>query len=139
VDWRPFADRADRLGAPVLTTTGPDGWPLPVRCRGAVRTDDGYLLEPPAGVSVPAGPACFTAHTHTESMDGQENVVLVGSAHPVADGRVHLRVERALADWSITGPKLARPFAFAAKGRSLRPRLRQEAERRGQPVPKVNL
>jgi hypothetical protein len=49
------------------------------------------------------------------------------------------RVDRALADWSITGSKLSRTFGFAAKGRGLRPRLRQEAERRGQPVPKVNL
>jgi hypothetical protein len=60
-DWRPFADRAERLGPPVLKVTGPNGWPLPVRCRGAVRTEDGFVVEPPAGVSLPGGAACLTA------------------------------------------------------------------------------
>jgi hypothetical protein len=138
-DWRPFADRADRLERPVLTVTGDDGWPLPLRCRSAVRTTDGYLLEPPAGVPVTAGPACLTAHTHTDVMDAQENVVLLGSVEPADDGRVHLRVERALADWSITGSKFGRMAGFVTKGRKLRPRLRLEAERRGQPVPEIRL
>jgi hypothetical protein len=138
-DWRPFADRADRLGPPVLTVTDVDGWPLALRCRSAVRTTDGYLLEPAAGVPVGAGPACLTAHTHSPVMDEQENVVLLGTAEPTDDGRVHLRVERALADWSITGSKFGRMAGFITKGRKLRPRLRLEAERRGQPVPEIRV
>jgi hypothetical protein len=138
-DWRPFADRADRLGTPVLTVVGPDGWPLPVRCREAERVGDGYLLRPPIGVSLPGGPACLTAHTHSPAMDAQENVVLVGSAEPLGDGRIHLRVERPLTDWSITGSRLRRSLGFLANGRTLRPRLAAEAARRGQPAPVVRL
>ena len=41
-------------------------------------------------------------------MDTQENVVLVGSAEPADGGRIHVRVERALSDWSITGSRLRR-------------------------------
>lgn len=138
-DWRPFADRTDRLGAPVLTAVGEDGWPLPVRCRSAQRTLDGYLLRPPAGVSLAAGPACLTAHTYSDVMDSQENVVLVGTLEPADGGLVHLRVERALADWSIVGSKFGRMAGFITKGRKLRPRLEIEAGRRGQKVPRINV
>lgn len=138
-DWRPFADRADRLGPPVLTVTGADGWPLPVRTRAAERTDDGYLLTPPAGVDLPAGPACLTAHRHSPTLDSQENVVMVGQAEPADDGRVHLRIDRALTDWSLTGRRLSRTMGFMANGKTLRPRLEAEAARRGQPAPTVRI
>jgi hypothetical protein len=138
-DWRPVADRAERLGAPVLTVVGPDGWPLPVRCRDAERTVDGFLVRPPAGVEVGSGPTCLTAHWHDESFSGQENVVLVGTAEPADDGRVHVRVERALSDWSITGSRLAKTAGFLAKGRDLSKRLAVESARRGQPAPVVRL
>lgn len=138
-DWRPFADRADRLGAPVLTVVGADGWPLPLRCRGAERTADGYLLVPPAGVHLTGGPACITAHWHPPDMSQQENVVLVGTAEPTDDGRMQVRVVRALTDWSITGSRLGRTLRFVANGRALRPRLQQEAMRRGQSAPAINL
>jgi hypothetical protein len=121
----------------VLTLVGEDGWPLPVRCRGAVRTDDGYLVQPPVGVSPTTGPACLTWHTHTPGLATQENVVMAGSARPTADGRVHVRVDRALTDWSITGSKLGRTLGFLANGRALRPRLEAEARRRGQSAPRV--
>jgi hypothetical protein len=138
-DWRPFADRAGRLGAPVLTVTGADGWPLPVRCRGAVRTDDGFLVEPPAGVQLAAGPACLTAHTHGAKLESQENVVLVGTAEPADGDLMHVRVERALTDWSITGSRIGRTLGFLANGRALRPRIQAEAARRGQPAPRVRI
>jgi hypothetical protein len=138
-DWRPFADRADRLGAPVLTVMSTDGWPLPVRCRSAERTTDGYVVVPPVGVDVPGGPACLTAHWHPPDMSQQENVVLVGSAESTSDGRVRVRVVRALTDWSLTGTRMRRTIGFLANGRALRPRLRQEAGRRGQSPPVVDL
>ena len=138
-DWRPFADRADRLGAPVLTVTGDDGWPLPVRSRIAQRTADGYLVELPAGIPTATGAACLTWHTHTPGLATQENVVLVGEAHRVDDGWARVVVERALTDWSITGSRLGRTLGFLANGRTLRPRLEAESRRRGQPVPRIRL
>src|SRR3954468_10824266 len=134
-DWRPFADRAERLGPPVLTVAGGDGWPLPVRGRSSERTAEGFLVEPPAGVRIGAGPACLTAHWHNEVFDGQENVVLVGSAEPADDGRVHVRAEGGLSDWSLTGGKLSQTVGLLTKGRPLVKRLEVEAARRGQPAP----
>ncbi|NYJ07144.1 hemerythrin [Petropleomorpha daqingensis] len=138
-DWRPFAERAGRLGAPVLTVAGADGWPLPVRCQESERTADGFLVRPPAGIAIGSGPACLTAHSHEESFTGQENVVLVGTAEPTDDGRVHVRIDRALTDWSITGSRLAKTAGFLAKGRDLRKRVAAESARRGQPAPRVRL
>ena len=139
-DWRPFGERAARLGPPVLTVTAADGWPLPVRARSVQRVEEGYLLDLPAGVAPSPGPACLTFDTHTATMDGQENVVLVGRvAGPDRDGRVRVQVERALTDWSITGNRLTRTLSFLSNGRALRPRLVAEAARRGQPVPIVRL
>jgi hypothetical protein len=46
-------------------------------------------------------------------------------------------VERALADWSLAGSRASTAIAFLAAGRSLKPRLKAEAARRGQRVPKV--
>lgn len=137
--WRPFANRAERLGVPVPTVVGPDGWPLPVRCGSAERTPEGYLLEPPTGVSLSIGPACLTAHRHEPDMSQQENVVLVGTAEPVEDGWMRMRMDRALTDWSLTGSRLSRTLGFLANGKALRPRLEHEAARRGQPAPEVHL
>jgi hypothetical protein len=124
----------------VLTVTAADGWPLPIRARSVQRVEEGYLLDLPAGVAAHPGPACLTFDTHTATMDGQENVVLVGRATgPDRDGRVRVQVERALTDWSITGNRLTRTLSFLGNGRALRPRLVAEAERRGQPVPVVRL
>jgi len=110
-----------------------------VRCRDAERTADGFVVRPPAGIQVGGGPACLTAHRHDESFSGQENVVLVGTAEPTDDGRVHVRVDRALTDWSITGSRLAKAAGFLAKGRDLGRRLAVESARRGQPAPRVHL
>jgi hypothetical protein len=139
-DWRGFADRAERLGAPVLTVVGEDGWPLAVRTRGARRTTDGFVVDLPAGVPTASGPACLTFHWHTDGMTQQENVVLLGAARPTADGRVQVAVERALVDWSITeGSALGRTIGFVRKGRALRSRVAAEAARRGQSIPKIRV
>jgi hypothetical protein len=139
-DWRPFAERAERLGAPVLTVVDGDGWPLAVRTRRAQRTADGFTVDLPAGVTSVAGPACLTFHWHAPGMTRQENVVLLGSAEPAVDGLVHVRIERALVDWSITeGSKLGRAVSFMRKGKTLRERITAEAARRGQPAPKVRV
>ncbi|MFI7027327.1 hypothetical protein ACIBK1_01305 [Microbispora rosea] len=133
-DWRPRADHAAGLGDPVLTVVDEDGWPLPLRSSGATRVDDGFLVRigPPG---VPArGRACLTFHTHGADMSGQENVVLVGEATPLSDG-VHVRVERALADFSLSGSRAGQVRKMVRTARALAPRLEREAARRGQPVP----
>src|SRR4051794_5032507 len=48
-DWRPAADRAERLGVPDVTLVGADGWPLPLPVRSADRVDDGFVVTLPAG------------------------------------------------------------------------------------------
>jgi len=93
-DWRPFADRAGRLGEPVVTTVA-DGMPLAVRTRSAVRNEAGFDLRLPVGVQAAEGPVCLTFHRHGPAMEWQENVVLVGTATGESD-RLSVRVERAL-------------------------------------------
>jgi hypothetical protein len=118
---------------------GGDGWPLPVRTRGARRTADGFLVDLPAGVRTASGPASLAFHWHTPAMTRQENVVLLGAAEPAGEGRALVRVERALVDWSITErSKLGRVLGFMGKGNVLRERVAVEAARRGQPAPVVH-
>ncbi|WP_188187466.1 hemerythrin [Nonomuraea sp. SYSU D8015] len=133
-EWRPHADRAARLGNPVLTTVDTGGWPLPLRCTGVRRVDDGFIVETgPLGAAA-RGRGCLTFHAHPEVFTNQENVVLVGEATPVAGG-VHVRVERALADFSLPSGRLQQMRMMIGSGRALAPRLAGEAARRGQPVP----
>ncbi|GAA0390817.1 hypothetical protein GCM10009530_47570 [Microbispora corallina] len=134
-DWRPFADRAARLGEPVVTLVA-DGMPLAVRTRSAVRTEAGFDLRLPAGVEAAEGPVCLTFHRHGPALEWQENVVLVGTAAGEGD-RLSVRVERALNDWSLAGTRRERNRSFLGQGRMLRKRLKAEAARRGQPVPRV--
>ncbi|MEN3539199.1 hypothetical protein AAH991_29080 [Microbispora sp. ZYX-F-249] len=134
-DWRLFADRAARLGEPVVTMVA-GGMPLPVRVRSAARTEAGFDLRLPAGVEAAPGPVCLTFHRHGPGMEWQENVVLVGTATG-ADDRLSVRVERALNDWSLSGDRRERIRSFLGQGRMLRKRLKAEAARRGQPVPRV--
>jgi hypothetical protein len=141
-DWRLGADRAERLGLPDVTLVGADGWPLPLPGRSVERVDDGFLVTLPAGTpptaALPA-PACLTFHMHAERFAGQENVTLVGTAAYVGAGRdrVHVRIERALGDFSLPGGRVRRTRASLSAGRRLERRLAQEAARRGQPVPVV--
>jgi hypothetical protein len=103
---------------------------------GVRRVGDGFVVRVGAPANVRYGRACLTFHTHAETFSGQENVVLVGAAEPV-DGGVHVRVERALPDWSLTGGRFRQMRTFLGNGRVLAPRLAGEAARRNQPVPTV--
>ncbi|KHK98673.1 hemerythrin [Microbacterium mangrovi] len=134
-EWQPFADRAERLGAPTITGVA-DGMPLALRAREVVRTPDGFDLTLPAGIPLPDGPVCLTFHRHGPEMEWQENVVLVGTATAFGD-RVSVRVDRALNDWSLAGTPRDRSRSFLGQGRMLKRRLVAEAARRGQPVPLV--
>lgn len=140
LDWRRAAAHAvNDLGLPVLTTVDGDGFPLPVRARRAVLHADGFALDLPAGKAAPAeGPACLTFHAHADVFTGQENKVFVGTVTADGDSAV-FTVERPLADWSLSGSRLAVGWSFLAAGRKLNTRLVAEAARRGQPVPEVRL
>jgi hypothetical protein len=134
----PWRERAagviDRLGMPVVTVVDEDGWPLPLRARAATATSDGFVVVPPAGVTVADGPAFVSFHSHAEVFDGQENVGLAGHAM-VRGGEVHVTVDRALADFGVARNPVRSAWNMLRAGRRLRPRLAQEAERRGKALP----
>lgn len=137
-DWRPAARHATaRLDQRDLGWVGGDGFPLSVPVDVVEQTGQGFRLR--LGLRLPEaprGPACLTFHTHPSTFTSQENRTFVG------EGLLHWRrrvVQRLLADVSLGGNKLVRTAGFLGKGRRLAPRLRPEASRRGQPVPRVRL
>lgn len=138
--WREIASRA-LLNLPLadLTVVGHDGFPICVPVRpGALRDDEVPLQVGPGAPELPVGPACLTVHGHDESFTTQENHTLIGVLERGSSG-LRLRLERALADWSLTGNGLQCSVGFLRKGRRLAPRLKTEAARRAQPVPTVHL
>ncbi len=144
-DWRSAARMAvKRLDLRDLTVVDRDGTPLCVPVSGVAEHADGFRLALPRGVlPVAAGPACLTFHTHPpgwpETTTHQENRAFVGQLAPDQAGgpAAVFRVERLLGDWSLSGNPLKFMFDFIVKQRQMTPRLRAEAARRGQPVPRV--
>jgi hypothetical protein len=139
-DWRPVVEYAlSRLPLSDLSTVDGDGYPicLPV----TLATLEGSTLSVHLGAGAPEllpGPACVSLHSHAEVFAGQENRTIVGQL--LADaGSYAFVIERALGDWSAPGNKLQMSMAFIRKGPRLAPRLKAEAARRGQTVPKVRL
>jgi hypothetical protein len=140
-DWRSVArDRIPRLDLRSLAWVDADGFPVSAPVIGLEQTESGFRLEVGQRLpGTPAGSACLTVHGHPEEFTGQENHTFLGEVRGDEGGKYDFLVERALADWSITGNKLVRSLGFLRKGRQLEPRLAAEAARRGQPVPRVNL
>lgn len=139
-DWRGIAARALReLPFADLTFVDGDGHPacLPVSA-GELAGAEVPLAIGSGAPELRTGPACLTVHGHDERFTTQENHTLIGSLVNDQDGP-RLRVERALADWSLTGNRAQIAIGFMRKGRVLTPRLTGEAARRGQPVPAVRL
>lgn len=136
-DWHPGAAYAiQHLGDPVLTLVDEQGYPLPMRVRHAAQTAEGFHFELPTGYPWKlTGAACLTFHTHPEQFTGQQNMLFTGR---VEQGGVFI-VDKQVADWSMSGSKLNAMWDMMKKGRVLTPRLEQEARRRGQAVPKINL
>lgn len=139
-DWRARAGRVGRdFAPPVLTVVDGEGFPVPFRtsaCRFAGRE---FRLEVPAGHPADSrGPACLTFQYHEPDFNGYENAVFVGRAVPEGD-EVVFRVERALPDISLTGSRLDRVRRFASSRRLVKPRVRTEAARRGQPPPVIRI
>lgn len=135
-DWRPYAERARRLGRPGVSMVA-DGLPVTVPARSFTPTATGYDLRLPAGVAAVPGPVCLTFHQHDPGMRWQENVVLLGTAAARGDDRLTVTVDRALPDWSLPGDPRKRVLSLLGHGRQLRHRVRAEAARRSQPVPEV--
>jgi hypothetical protein len=139
-DWRPIAAHALReLPLADLSYVDADGYPVCLPVEAGEMAGDHVPLSIGAGApELRAGPACLTVHGHDERFTTQENHTLIGSLALGEDGP-RLRVERALADWSLTGSRAQIAIGFMRKGRTLSPRLKGEAARRGQPVPEVRL
>lgn len=139
-EWREVAARAVRdLPLADLTIVDADGYPL---CLPVAAGDlDGDEVPLGIGAGAPQlapGPACLTVHGHDADFNNQENHTLIGALINGAGGP-RLRIERVLADWSLTGSRAQVAMGFLAKGRKLSPRLKAEAARRGQSVPTIHL
>jgi hypothetical protein len=138
--WRDLAATALReLPFADLTVVDDDGYPLCIPVQAGDVDGEEVALEVGDGApELPDGPACLTVHGHDAQFSKQENHTLMGEfRHGPAGPR--LRVERALADWSLSGNRAQVAAGFMAKGRRLTPRLEAEAARRGQPVPTIKL
>lgn len=137
-DWRPRAtDAVRRLGPPVLTVMGADGYPNPVRARGAVVTPDGFRVHlHTSHPGAAAGPACLTFHIYDATFRFEENATFIGKLEPTDDGAL-VHVERALGDLSAPGSWPRRVKSALSAGRRMAPRLRAEAARRGQVPPVI--
>jgi hypothetical protein len=140
-DWRTTArDAIPRLEQRSVAWVGADGFPLSVPVTRLEQTESGFRLQVGRHIpGTPAGPACVTVHTHPEVFTGQENHTFLGEIRSGSGEEYEFTVERALADFSITGNRLVRSLGFLRKGRRLKPRVASEAARRGQPVPTVRL
>ena len=142
--WRAVAaDAADRLRLHDLTVVDHNGFPMCLPVTGTERIDDGFVVAlGPGAPAFEGGRGCLTMHGHPEVFTGQENRTFVGHVTVEAGGdgiRARLAVDRALADWSVTGNRARSAVGFLRTGRLLAPRLGKEAARRLQPVPRITL
>ena len=143
--WRDRAlEVGNRLPLHDLTVVDASGFPMCLPVSSTRLVDDGFVVHlGPGAPAVGEGPACLTMHGHPEVFTGQENRTFMGRiAREVetTEGETAIRVivDRALADWSVAGNRARSGVDFLRKGRRLAPRLRAEATRRFQPVPRVN-
>jgi hypothetical protein len=144
--WQDAADIVASAGESYLcdiTTVDSEGFPACQPVAGVERDSHGFSLRLGRGaLPIEPGNACLTFHTHPGNFTSQQNRTFAGRVVAVGDSglaAVHFQVDRALGDWSLAGNQVAMSIDFLRKGYKLRPRLRNEAARRGQPVPKVRL
>lgn len=140
-EWRSSAQyAAASLGKPVLTVVDSDGYPVPIRTNDVSLEAKGFQLSLCQTSPTPAeGKACLTFHQHDEEfISWQENLVFVGQV--VRNGQsASFEVERRLTSISLKGSRQKIMFDIFKLGRRFEPRLKIEAERRGQPVPTIHL
>jgi len=127
--WQELAGQPLARGAiGHLSVVDAEGFPLPIRVRSIVRTDQGFVLELPKGLPWRAeGKACLTF---------QGNETFLGEVSGPADSAV-MRVERALPLFPMTKDmrQLWEPTPDTRD--NLMRRLHHEAERRGLPIPTI--
>lgn len=130
---------AEHLGAPVLTVVDREGYPVPMRMVSSESDGRTILLRPPGFMPAPPeGPACVTYHTHPEVFTSQENLVFVGEARREGDA-VRVTVERQLGSFTLGRSATETLRAALRQGRQIKKRLKIEAARRGQEVPKIRV
>ena len=139
-DWRPGARHSvEKMGAPVVTVLDADGYPVPMRMKAVETTDEGFRITPPAHLPTPIeGRVCVTFHSHPKVFTSQENIAFVGEATPTG-GALDVRVTRQIGSFSLGRSAGQAMKSFFTHGRAIKKRLKGEAARRGQKVPKVNL
>jgi hypothetical protein len=140
-EWRPRAEYAlRRLGIPVVTVMDAQGFPVPVRVEHVSLKGDGFELALPASLPAlapAAGPACLTFHEHDPRFAREENATFLGRLIQSEQQRAVFHVERVIGDLSAPGAWPRRVVSLLSNGVRLMPRLRAEAARRGQPIPRV--
>ncbi len=141
-DWKTQAEVAiSRLGLRDLAFVDPNGQLFSLPVREVTRQISGFDFFVPPNFEIPNGSkASLVFHDHPERFTGQENRTFLGIIAPSSTrdpGRYSFEVTRLLADWSLPGNKLMAAKSFLSNGRKLAPRLKFEAQRRGQPIPKV--
>lgn len=140
-EWRSGAEYAVvSLGKPVLTVVDDQGYPVPFRSRNVSLDSRGFRLELWSTRPAPArGKACLTFHRHDAGMSLQENMVFVGQVWD-EEGLTRFDVERRVTSVSFgEGSMLWSMLYFLNLRRQLAPRVKREAARRNQPVPKVRV
>jgi hypothetical protein len=122
--WRELVEPA--LAKPGhLTLLDDEGFPLPIRARGIVPTEDGFRLTLPKA-------APWTRGKATLSFLGQE--IFVGEAERDGPAAV-LKVERALPILPLAADMIQVILPKPDVQASLMARLEHETKRRGQPIP----
>jgi hypothetical protein len=140
-EWHSEAEYAVKsLGEPVLTVVDTDGFPVPFRTLHASAVKDGFHLELSPQSPAPAqGKASLCFHLHDEKFSWNENKTFVGEVSGDVD-TAFFKVDRLLSGQSLKkGSQVSVMLNMFKLRRQLAPRLKPEARRRGQPVPKVNL
>lgn len=141
-DWRKdIAYAFDRLGTPIITVVDVDGYPVPFRAYGGSLEEDGVHLDLPSTMPAEArGRACLTFHTlkvQNGEMVSNENMSFIGEVS--RDGSNTLfEVIRCLPIFSFRRDP-AGVVSLVLSIFRMRKRLKVEAARRGQSVPKINL
>jgi hypothetical protein len=128
--WRQLAEQALTRNVPgYLSVIDVEGFPRPLRAQAIALSETGFALDMPAGVPwAMAGKACLT-------FGGIET--FVGEVTSGPDGRVAMTVERPLPIFPMTQDMTQLWEPTDDTRTQLMRRLREEAERRGQPIPAI--
>ncbi len=141
-EWMQQADIAQaKLHLRDLSFVTQEGKIMSVPVQDVHQHAEGFSFELPKCIEpLPAGKATMTFHNHPVKFTGQENRTFLGAVESQLGQDTiicNFNVRKVLADWSLPGNRLTMAVSFLSKGRKLAPRLKLEAERRNQPIPKV--